>query len=222
MEGCLKLTAIFAMGLYRSGTNFLQQTLDINFINNKKIIDKHLADNLLYKHCLHDIWFNKMPADVKPFIVYKSPIKWIDSLVRQSYDLEKYYDISFEYGHTSVDLIFCDPEDESIKTIVKCSIEKLCNLYNRYFEFWLGKNVDFISHKKIAFETEKCLLQIEAKYKLLRKNKAFVFLQEDGVDGSRPFSNIVKNYYLNNELVDNLTRSQINSIQQNINKLILL
>lgn len=209
------------MGLYRSGTNFLQQTLDINFIDNQKIIEKHLADNLLYKHCLHDSWFNKMPADVKPIIVYKSPIKWIDSLVRQSYDLEKYYDVSFQNGHTKVELVFCDPEDESIKTIVACSIEKLCNLYNRYFEYWLSKEVNFISHKKIAFETEKYLLQIETKYKLLRKNKDFMFLKEDEVDGSRPFSTAVQKYYLSDD-VDNLTSLQINSIQKNINKLILL
>lgn len=209
------------MGLYRSGTNFFQQTLDINFVDNKKTIDKYLADNILYKHCLHDSWYNKIPSDVKPIIVYKSPIKWIDSLVRQSYDLEKYYNISYEEGHTSIDLVFCDPDDESIKTVVRCSIEKLCNLYNRYFEFWLNKKVDFISHNIITFYTDIHLYKIEKKYKLIRKNKNFILLGECDVDGSRPFTNNVKQYYQHDSLSDNLNSIQLASIQKNISKCIL-
>ena len=32
------------------------------------------------------------------------------------------------------------PKDNNNFTYVKCSVEKLCNLYNRYFNYWLQKN----------------------------------------------------------------------------------
>jgi len=206
---------IFSMGLYRSGTNFLQQLLDKNFKYNSAVIEKYTIEGKLYKHCLHDSWYNKMPNDVVPVIIYKDPFKWIDSLCRKSYDLELFYDVHYETGHTEIYLPFEDPDNEGYIAEVRCSVEKLCKLYNRYFTYWSNKNVEMISHKKIICETENCLFYFQNKYSLQRINENFTMLEVDEVDGSRPFTQQVKLYYGTNE-IENLNDVQIKTIKSTI------
>jgi hypothetical protein len=206
---------IFAMGLYRSGTNFLQQLLDKNFKYNSAVIEKYTIEGKLYKHCLHDSWYNKMPNDVVPVIIYKDPFKWIDSLYRKSYDLELFYDVHYETGHTEIYLPFEDPDNEGYIAEVRCSVQKLCRLYNRYFTYWSNKNVEMVSHKKIICETENCLSYFQNKYSLQRINENFTMLEIDEVDGSRPFTQQVKLYYDTNE-IENLNDVQIKTIKSTI------
>ena len=209
---------IFAMGLYRSGTNFLQQLVDNNFEGNNENIKKYLLEKKLYKHCLHDTWYNKIPNNVIPIIIFKKPHQWIDSLVRQSYDLELYYDVAYEEDHTPILLKYCNPKWEEFNTSITCSVEKLCLFYNCYFNYWLNKNPTFIYHGDIAFNYNYYLANFETKYNLIRKHKDFIGPGE--VDGSRPFDNVVKNYYLNDK-TDNLTSTQLSVIDSLIDKSII-
>lgn len=216
MERNLKY--IFAMGLYRSGTNFLQQLVDNNFEGNQENIQKYVAQKILYKHCLHEKWYNKIPNDVEPVIIFKNPYQWIDSLVRQSYDLELYYNISYEQYHTPITLKYCNPQFENHFAFVECSVEKLCSLYNEYFNFWFTKNVTFVSHLDVALNQNKYLKLFEQKYNLKRINKKFV--GPGIVDGSRPFDINVQQYYIDRK-IDNLTSEQIDCITSSIDNNIL-
>lgn len=206
---------IFAMGLFRSGTNFLQQLVDKNFKNNSSIVEKYILEGKLYKHCLHDDWYNKMPWEIVPVIVYKSPLKWIDSLTRRSFDLALFYDVHYEKGHTEIYLPFEDPDNEGYIANVKCSIEKLCLLYNRYFKYWSDKNVEMVHHKTLVFEIDEYLNYLQNKYKLQKTNKQFVMLKKNEVSGSREFNSLVKKYY-ESDIVENLNNAQIKVIKSSI------
>lgn len=203
------------MGLYRSGTNFLQQLVDNNFEGNNENIEKYILERKLYKHCLHDAWFNKIPEDVVPIIIFKKPHQWIDSLVRQSYDMELFYDIAYEPNHTLITLKYCHPKWEEHDAYVECSVEKLCLFYNKYFNYWFEKNSTFLFHGNVAFNHQQFLTNLESKYNLKRIHKNFV--DPGVVDGSRPFNRDVKDYYLNNK-TDNLSSFQLSVIDSLIEK----
>lgn len=209
---------ILVIGLYRTGTNYLQQLIEDNLdviplsINLKTghIPNKHApVEKQLYHY--HD--------DLTIVMVYKNPYKWVDSLVRQSYDLVTEYEVSYETNHTPIYIAYDNPANEFInRPKVKVSLEKLCSLYNTFFDFWETRihnyEHDVIYHGELIKNPKAYIDHITNKFNLNRKTKEH--LEPIEVDGSRCFTNDIRQFYFDEFKTENLTQEQIDCITRNI------
>ncbi len=133
MEGVLK--SLLVIGLFRSGTNWCQQLLDDNFELGPRPVG--------YKHAGE--WGGMWNYQAEAGIVWmqKDVIAWIESVLRNGYDLYDCYDVTPT----------TDPEDETLlmnyrydeegpddhPTPVHCSLRKLVRTYHDHWKFWQGE-----------------------------------------------------------------------------------
>lgn len=209
---------ILVIGLYRTGTNYLQQLIEDNLnviplsVNTKTgwFPNKHAPEEKQLYHYSDDLTL---------IMIYKNPYKWVDSLVRQSYDLVTEYEVSYETGHTPIYITYDNPDNEFInKPKVKVSLEKLCNLYNTFFRFWDTRiqqyDHDVIYHGELIKNPKDYIKHIANKFNLSYKTKEH--LEPERVTGSRCFTNDIRQFYFDEFKTDNLTQDQIECITRNI------
>ena len=156
--------------------------------------------------------------------MYKSPYKWIDSLVRNSHNFIHLADISFERNHTPLKII-SDIPDDTFKNRKQhiVSLEKLCLHYNSYFYFWFEwvkqlEHHHFIKYEDLLFKTENILKHICEKNDFELINNEFYF---DRVTNSKKFTNSHKEYYNKSNVFMNLNANHLKVINKVIDKKIL-
>ena len=195
-------------GLYRSGTTYLQTILD--------------PDN---KHTGHKHEFVKtdIPDRIKSMdrvIIHKSPHKWIDSIVSQSWELGDHYRVHYEKGHTKIrcatSQTLRDTPDiiEEYKTY---SLENICDLYNRFFHFWLSNPfssvIKFVKYRDLISDPVTTLKNLDTR------------IDQDGlptkVYGSSKFTPERKRMALDPHMSYNMTPDMSHVITNNIDKSIL-
>jgi len=148
---------ILVCGLYRSGTNYLQAIID-------DLLDNDVSSYIQYKHefVTSDIPYNI--RKINRIIVHKAPYKWVDSLVSQCWELGDHYKVNYEVGHTPIkcgtNKVLQDTPDiiEEYRTF---SLENICNLYNRFFSYWLSNpflsRLRFIKYTDLLIDPQKTL-----------------------------------------------------------------
>jgi len=148
-------TSVLVCGLYRSGTNYLQTILDKN---NKYTRYKH-------EFVPHDI--PKHIRGIDRVIIHKSPYKWIDSIISQSWELGVYYKVGYEKGHTKLRCATSKTLHDTpdiIEEYKAYSLENICDLYNRFFTFWLSNpfnsSIKYVKYTDLISNPEETLNNI--------------------------------------------------------------
>lgn len=180
--------AVLASGLFRSGTNYLQALVDGN-LKCAAITPSPRTGRWPQKHASRPAGLVDHYQGLCIALIHKPPVKWVDSIMRQSFDLIDYYDLRYEPGHTVIEIAY-DDEHHPLpdRPLVPVSLEKLCDHYNRYHRFWMrqAKNWPFVAvmHSRAAFEPEATLTMIAEVFDLAR----YRFVPVIGpVAGSEPF-----------------------------------
>ena len=211
-----KMKTILVIGLYRSGTNYLQTLIENNLKVSKLTINTKTF-NFPNKHAVCENQLYHYTPNLHLVLTYKNPYKWVDSLVRQSYDLVTEYELGYENGHTPLYITYDDNLLEFInKPKVKVSLEKVCNLYNKFFTFWHTKiheyNHDIVYHNDLIQNPSAYINHISHKFQIPHKTKKH--LEPDEVDGSRCFDSSVRDYYLDEFKTENLSDEQLDVIKR--------
>ncbi len=194
---------VLACGLFRSGTNFCQQLVEANF-------EVERPD--LYKHA-HGVTADKWDQSVSLIHVWKTPAQWVDSLMRNSYDLWDCYDVRWVRGHDCVEVAYrLDGEHWSTAPLhVPVSLQKVARLYNNYWRYWMlrlpiwpGGSV-VIHHKKLAFCPYNALNNIRETLGLDWNDKMAPVTDVGEVYWSPPFR---PELYLDETTLEHLTSDQ--------------
>ena len=195
-------------GLYRSGTTYLQTILD--------------PDNT-HTEYKHEFVKTDIPDKIKSMdrvIIHKSPHKWIDSIISQSWELGDHYRVHYEKGHTEIrcatSRTLRDTPDiiEEYKTY---SLENICDLYNRFFHFWLSDPfssvIKFVKYRDLISDPVTTLKNLDTR------------IDQDGlpikVSGSSEFTPERKRMALDPRMSYNMTPDMSHVIKNNIDKSVL-
>lgn len=194
-------------GLYRSGTTYLQTILDPD--------NKHTR----YKH---EFVKTDIPDEIKSMdrvIIHKSPYKWIDSIISQSWELGDHYKVAYEKGHTEIrcatSRTLGDTPDivEEYKTY---SLENICDLYNRFFHFWLSDPfssvIKFVKYRDLISDPMTTLKNLTGADHHLPPSK---------VSGSFEFTPERKRMALDPRMSYNMTPALALVVKHNIDKSVL-
>ena len=126
---------LMVCGLYRSGTNYLREllkaNLDVEMIETKSIMNKHAAND-------HEARY--IEPDVGLVFISKTPIKWIDSMCRNSWNFIDYYDVGYRRGDTPVTIrynVYLDKPHDDL--LIPVSLERMCYFYNDYHQYWTDR-----------------------------------------------------------------------------------
>ena len=210
------MKTILVIGLYRSGTNYLQTLIENNLEVSEPTINTKTF-NVPNKHAAYEKQLHHYSPNLHLVFTYKNPYKWVDSLVRQSYDLVTEYELGYEVGHTPLYITYDDPlEHFTIKPKVKVSLEKVCNLYNTFFTFWHNRiheyKHDIVYHNDLIQNPSAYINHISRKFDISYRTEKH--LEPAEVDGSRRFDNSVRDYYLDEFKTENLSDEQLDVIKK--------
>jgi hypothetical protein len=190
-----------ACGLFRSGTNYLQQLLDLNF-------NLDPLPPRAYKHAMTEEQLSRCPSSITIALTYKSLLKWVDSQCRNSFDLIDEFELSYVAGNIPITIVYKEdscPDDDPIP--VQVSLNKLIKVYHDHYSFWKGRQwpggIYWFSHKKLAFHP---------KEELQRFGMPMNFMPVVNVKHSTLFN---RNLYQDDEATEFLNKEQIEFIKQN-------
>jgi hypothetical protein len=177
-----------ACGLFRSGTNYCQQLLEANFFVEKP---------RYYKHAHGPYSSEGWDRSTGLVHVWKSPAQWVDSLIRNSYDLCDCYDVRWEPGCAQVEVSYRLETErwDSPATMVPVSVEKLAAVYDDYWRYWMGVLPGWpggslvVRHRNLAFAPQSVLTGVMESLDLARRHPGIrPFVTDVGeVHGSPPF-----------------------------------
>jgi hypothetical protein len=152
-------------------------------------------------------------------IIHKPPHKWIDSIISQSWELGDHYRVHYEKGHTEIrcatSQTLRDTPDiiEEYKTY---SLENICDLYNRFFHFWLSNPfssvIKFVKYRDLISDPVTTLKNLTGADHYLFPSK---------VSGSSEFTLERKRMALDPRMSYNMTPDMSHVIKNNIDKSVL-
>lgn len=189
-------------GLQRSGTNYLEQLLKLNFGIQKANRNKHsvIVPN------------NYTDSNLPTFVIYKNIYTWLESIcMRNRVDWLK------------IQLMY--PADEPISSDLKLGGLNIINIAKTYYTFlknWEKEPVYFIKYEDLLFKDsrEKILNDIEKKFNLRRKNNKWLNVDYGKVSQSPNYNSQIENYYKNMQpkYLNEFQINKIKQIKQNIYK----
>lgn len=201
---------ILINGLYRSGNNWSRDIIKHNISTCHVQVEHFFSPNLTN-------FFNAINFHI---MIYKNPYNWVNSIIKQCWDMPFYYDLEPTDECYKIDVTIGYPLEnikeipfESSKTI---SLEKLIRCYNNYFYHWtnkattLGKPYIFIQYENILKNPEKFVDYICNRTSLKRNEN---FINPNSVNNSRDWSEERKKLYLKDICID---ESLIRVINKNI------
>lgn len=189
---------IVVCGLYRSGTNWLQSLIDLNY-EVEPVQIPPVWGSQPYKHAIYNFEFKTHDLLTETVAIYKPIHTWLESIMRNCIDLADNYDVLWKNGHHE---ILCNASDETDTqhTYEIClSLEKLIKLYNDWFDKWENHPLLF-NHSNIVLNTHKYTKYIECYFSLKKRYKEIIFpnsvYQSQEYDKKRiyTYNNITKEY----------------------------
>ena len=203
---------ILINGLYRSGNNWSEYLMNENIIGCTHVDINHFP-------LAHHPYFNWHDFHI---MIFKNPYNWVNSIMRQSWDMPFFYDLEPTVGCEEVVINLGYPrettKDKPIKKQYTISLQKLIRCYNNYFYYWsnhlrgmTGKYV-FVQYEQILADPEKFLDCICGKTGLKRKG---VFTNSGTVHSSRDWVASREQIYLDQPKMD---KSISDVVRQDLDK----
>lgn len=200
---------ILINGLYRSGNHWSE-----SIINNN--IDNCHAEHQYFYISNRQRYFDNFDFYI---FLFKNPYHWINSIIKQSWDMPFYYDLEPTDACYRIDINIGYPrekiQDISFRKTHNISLQKLVKCYNNYFYYWTNnveqfkKSYIFIQYEKILENPEKFLEYLCHKNGLKKKS---IFVNADSVEYSRDWKSNRKSVYLNSPIVDKKILPIINEV----------
>ena len=206
------------IGLQRSGTEYLEQLLRINFEG--ITIKNHIKRGYFWKHS-PDPTTLIFEDDFFHVLICKNPYSWIESIRRNCVDMGGRH---LEFEICNIDGL---KEDEIITSenvlhqVSYFSLQNLCKLYDAFFENWLlSPKCELPPLVNIQYEHlikpegfKGALQKIEGEFRLKRASKDWKDVKK--VAQSNAFTEKKRRAYLNMKDFD-LTTAQIQIVNSNI------
>jgi len=210
------------IGLQRSGTEYLEQLLRVNFKN--VTIKNHVKRGYFWKHSVNPNIFN-FEDNFFHILISKNPYSWIESIQRNCVDMGGRH-LEFEIcninGLTGDEII---TSKNVLGEVSNFSLQNLCRLYNEFFLNW------FISPKRelpliirIQYEHlikingfKGALQKIERNFGLNKATTSWRNVKKVGQ--SNVFTEEQRKKYLNMQTFD-LTSTQIQIVNDNISDVV--
>ena len=190
---------ILVNGLYRSGNNWCESLVENNIINAQADLHHFFAPNALEYLKSYDFHI----------MLYKNPYHWVNSIIKQSWDMPFYYDLEPTDNCYKIEVGIGYPLENIKETSIKkkhvISLQKLITCYNNYFYFWsnmidvLDKPYFFIQYEQILKDPQKFVNHICVKTGLQVKQE---FRNLNSVNNSRDWQISNKDYYLSKPNID--------------------
>jgi len=130
-----KKTDYVVFGLQRSGTNFCEKIISDNF---QHMAAKPRDNAYIWKH-KYNIDDEEFRDDVKHFLIYKNPYKWLDSIARKPVDIHRKYKEVFT--------------SQNSETVMPNNIDGIhaIDLWIKWYLWWF-KQVDVRNIQEIRYE----------------------------------------------------------------------
>ena len=201
-------------GIQRSGTNFLQKFIGTNtelkYVKNE------------WKHT------QKMPEGFKSYqnqerlciYVYKSPYKWIESIIRNHEDVPKKWAPLYPLKTTGDGIVTVDSWHRGRDKPTQLNLEALTKCYSDHIKWWLWQkhsNLVFVQYEQLMVDPQAWLVELGERHQFtVKSNKV-----PEKVSQSDPFTDARKEYYINDSKLEYLTQEHINIINETIDPEIL-
>lgn len=198
----------YVFGMQRSGTNFLEQLLKMNYGAKKRN-----ATTSAWKHSIDDPtegWQKKLPT----IIIHKNPYAWVESIATRN---------TVDWLKTQKTY----PADEEILPIYKLgpknmNVVNLAKTYRHFHMNWLGRtdipNYGVIRYEDLLVDDKryKILLQFNEKFGWHKPaNDRFRIPSRGSVSQSKDYNEEREKYYLDFKPKE-LTQIQIEAINETI------
>jgi hypothetical protein len=210
---------ILLSGLYRTGNNWLIFLLENNFSNITLKQTHFFSPDIEGFYSNFDLCI----------LIYKNPYNWVNSIIKQSWDMPFYYDLEPSKECHTIDINIEYPmekiKQKSVKKTHTISLQKLINCYNNYFYYWTNQTLSnknrkyiFVQYEDILTNPEKFVDILSCKTDLEKKS---IFKDSDSVINSRDWKSNKKDIYLNTPIIDKKILPIINkSLDANVMKLL--
>ena len=206
---------IMVMGLHRSGTNYVQQCLELNYNVQQIGNGKREYDRMWKHHTLTKDLAQILDSEYKAtFFVVRHPIKWLNGVVKFCANLWKTYPVTSSAVNDKEDWLTVPYKDLLETRGIKLDIEKLIYVWNNFHEYWLFqnyfKNFHFVYyHDMLDLEFRSLELEkISKKYNFKELEKTS-FLTPNVVEHSSPWSAFKTKQELDLDYTPNLNDYQL-------------